>query len=350
MILSTVLLALLWGMAVVRFPTVFRDRRQRALWAALVSVALAKTFGFPPVLAATEAPAVPHLFGVLAAFYLLRFVALATGRGNGRHQAALVAAVLVTLALIAAGDVPPGPRVPTHHVAYWVILESYLAYALIGATAVFWSTSREASSGLPRFALRLMAVGSALIAVFAAFRISALAVDALRAVEPAAEQVQTVAVLLTATGGMIAASPRARSAVAAYRQLLILRPLWKAMRDAFPEVILFTPRRAIVELAGVDDVHLRLYRRVIEIRDGLLALRPYLEPPAASTGDPAYDEAIQVVRALGRREAQDPLPDVSGEWSPVGPTLADEVAWLGRVSRAYRRAAAPTPTPSGSAR
>ncbi|XVU20935.1 MAB_1171c family putative transporter [Actinoplanes sp. CA-054009] len=333
-------------MTIVRFPTVFRDSRQRALWASLAAVTLAKTFSFPPVLDGTGLPALPHLFGVLAAFFLLRFVTLVTGRGHNRRQAALVTLVIVTLAALAAGE-PATARVPTWSFAYWVILETYLAFVLINASALFWSTSRQVNPGLPRFALRLMAVGTAVITVFAFFRISALAVVELRAVEPFAEQVQTVAVLLTVTGGMIAASPRARSALTAYRNLLILRPLWKAMRDAFPEIILFTPRRAIVELAGVDDIHLRLYRRVIEIRDGMLALRPHLETTAEKT---PKSEAEAIVRALERRDAGEQPPGSSAEWAPVGATLADEVAWLGEVSREYRRAGARTPTPSGSAR
>ncbi|XVV17151.1 MAB_1171c family putative transporter [Actinoplanes sp. CA-131856] len=346
MILSAVLLTLLWGMAIVRFPTVFRDRRQRALWASLAAVTLAKTNSFPPVLAEVRQPVLSHLCGVLAAFFLLRFVTLVTGRGDNRRQAVLVALVLVAL-VITADRVPPSPRVPTHDPVYWLILEAYLAFVLINATGLFWSTSRQVSQGLPRFALRLMAVGTALITVFAFFRISALAVEDLRDAEPIAEQIQTVAVLFTVTGGMIAASPRARSALTAYRNLLVLRPLWKAMRDTFPEIILFTPRRAIVELAGVDDVHLRLYRRVIEIRDGMLALRPYLEPSAGTT---ARSEAISLVRALARRNAGEPPSPSGATWAPVGSTLADEVAWLGAVSREYRRAGARTPTPSGSAR
>ncbi|SNY55582.1 MAB_1171c family putative transporter [Paractinoplanes atraurantiacus] len=347
MILSAILLTLLWGMAIVRFPTVFRDKRQRALWGSLAAVTLGKTFAFPPILAETHMPAAPHLFGVLAAFFLLRFVALVTGRGDNRRQTLLVVLVLAALIILIAGETPPEPRVPTRNFAYWVVLEAYLAFVLINASALFWSTSRQVHQGLPRFALRLMAVGTALITVFAFFRISALIFEGLRDVEPVAEQFQTVAVLLTVTGGMLAASPRARSALTAYRNLLLLRPLWKAMRDAFPEIILFTPRRAIVELAGVDDIHLRLYRRVIEIRDGMLALRPYLE----TTGDKSTkSEADSIVRALERRKAGEPATGSSAEWAPVGSTLADEVAWLSAVSREYRRAGARTPTPSGSAR
>jgi hypothetical protein len=124
------------------------------------------------------------------------------------------------------------------------------------------------------------------------------------------------------------------------------------MRDAFPEVILFTPRRAVIEMAGVDDVHLRLYRRVIEIRDGMLALRPYL--PGVEHETPEA-EAAAIAEALRRRAAGvAPAADHRG-FAEIGPEMSDEVAWLSRVSRAYCKGgftarAAPTPRPSGSAR
>jgi hypothetical protein len=354
-ILPAILLALLWGMAIVRFATVFRDARQRALWAALAAVTICKTLAFPPIATALNTPVLPHLFGVLAAYFLFQFVALVTGRGSSRRQAVLVGIVLVVLFVLAVQAEPVSPKVPTRNVAYWVLLEAYLSVVLVNATVLFWETSRQVNAGLPRLALRMMATGTALITAFAAFRIAALVVDELVGVEPAAEQVQTAAVLLTVTGGMLAASPRARAAITAYRSLIMLRPLWTAMRDAFPEIILFTPRRAIVELAGVDDVHLRLYRRVIEIRDGMLALRGHLEPDEETAGetteDKAFQEAQAIVRALGHREAGKPPYASPREWAPVGPTMADEVAWLSRVSRSYRRArAVRTPRLSGSAR
>jgi len=140
--------------------------------------------------------------------------------------------------------------------------------------------------------------------------------------------------------------------LADYRSLLVLRPLWTAMRDAFPEVILFSPRRAVVEMAGVDEVRLRLYRRVIEIRDGMLALRPYLCGVLPETPEA---EAAAIAQALRRRASGVSPSGESAGFAPVGPEMADEVAWLSRVSKAHRRtavtpAAAPTPRPSGSTR
>jgi hypothetical protein len=159
---------------------------------------------------------------------------------------------------------------------------------------------------------------------------------------------------------LVADAGPARADLRAYRAMVVLRPLWTAMRDAFPEMILFAPRRAVLELAdaGTDDVRLRLYRRVIEIRDGMLGLRGHLPGSAGFSdepgeGDRAVVEARAIAVALRRRAAGAPREANPGTWAPVGPALSDEVAWLSRVSVAYRRItgrAVPPPTPAGSAR
>ena len=369
MILSAVLAVLLWAMTAARLPTLWRDRRHRAIWAAVAALAVSRTLALPPI----AAPAAQHLTAVVAAACLLRFVLLATGgRGRRWHLAgAVVVAGLLAVAFAAltglafgpgllAGELTPGA------VAYWVVLDGYLGVVLVTATVLFWTTGAAAPAGLPRIALRLIAVGLGLLGADAFVRAaltvalgSGVRLD-LVSITPAAEAVQALSVLLAVTGGVAAAVPRMRAALAAYRSLLVLRPLWTAMRDAFPQVILFPPRRAVLEWAGVDDVHLRLYRRVIEIRDGMLALRDFLPAGAAQAGsrpgDPAEAEARGIALALARRAAGTPPVAEPGSWAPVGPAMADEVAWLRRVSRAYRRVApltaarAPTPTPCESAR
>ena len=150
-----------------------------------------------------------------------------------------------------------------------------------------------------------------------------------------------------------------------------------------PRNVVAPPARAALQLTGVGGVRLRLYRRVIEIRDGLLALRPYLpagcpqtaSPQTANTetantetaGPEAADpdaEALRILAALRQRELGLPPDGTPGRWAPVGPEMNDEVAWLSSVSRAYKRQSraghlgksginrsdAPTPRPSGSPR
>ena len=386
MIFTTILVVLLWATAVGRLPTLWRDRRQRTLWVTVFALALCKTAEFPPVAAVLHAPVVPHLLGVVATLGLLRFVALVTGTGGRRWQFAVAAGVMLLLAGLAtvAGGVGTSAEVLTGDltpavVAYWVVLEAYVGAVTIAATVLFWRVGRAAPAGLPRLGMRAITVGLSVIALYTAVRTVLIVAHGFgvpvdfRGIEPAAQAILAGADLLAVAGSLVPTTQRARAASAAYQSLLVLRPLWKAMRDAFPEIILFSPRRALIELAGVDDVHLRLYRRVIEIRDGMLALRGHLPEYVPAADDAAVTEARGIAVALRGRAAGRPPADRPGSWAAVGPDMADEVAWLGRVSAAYRRLGpaqagpaqispaqispaqagpdgVPTPRPSGSAR
>jgi uncharacterized protein DUF6545 len=362
-----VVLMLLWTAAAVRLPTLWRDRRQRALWTALLALVLVKTASFPPVAAHLHAPVLPMLLGVVGTFCLLRFIALVTGPGPRRWHAVVTAAVLITLGFLAAvvgsdidnsGDVLAG-SLPPVAVAYWVVLEGYIGTVLVTASRLFWTVGRAAPAGLPRLGLRAIASGTAVISLYAATKSVLIVVHGCGVpipfdrIEPVAHVIQAVAILVAVAGSLVPATRRARAVVDAYRNLLKLRPLWRAMKEAFPEMILFSPRRAVIELAGVDDVDLRLYRRVIEIRDGMLALRGYRPAAEPVAADPAVAEAIGIALALRRRAVGAEPAEQPEAWAPVGPGMADEVAWLTRVSVAFRAltpAAAPTPRPSGSAR
>ncbi|MBM2620013.1 hypothetical protein JIG36_31320 [Actinoplanes sp. LDG1-06] len=369
MIVSAVLLAFLWGLAVTRLPGIWRDRPQRAITAAVIALAISRTAAYPPVAAELEvlrAGAVQHLSAMIAAYFLLRFVLLVAHRGLRWHLAS--AAAVLALLLVAAAAVFVAPGLPAGEltpgaVAYWVALDLYVGVALAASARFFWAIGAEVPARWSRWALRTLATGAGLLALDAFFRAVVMVILGagvtldLAAIDPPAMFVQAASALLMVVGGSVTAFPRARAALAAYRSLLALRPLWKAMRDAFPAIILFSPRRAIVELAGVDDVHLRLYRRVIEIRDGMMALRGYL-PENAGAGGPVA-EAERIAGALRRRAEGVEPADHTGGWAPVGPEMADEVAWLSAVSQAYRKLAkrpvsspprARTPRPSGSAR
>jgi hypothetical protein len=359
--LDVVLLVVLWGATVARLPTLLRDWRQRAMWASLFAGSLAETSAFPPVARAIGRPILADLLAGVSTFALLWFLAVLTGRGIRRWQWAPTVAVLAALLALdaAAGGIGPSPTRLSGHLspaaqAFWVVLEGYLVAVLTGGAVLFLSVARAAPAGLPRLGLRTIAAGWTMIALSALATIPIVLAVTGDFSEVAAPilYLQGAGTLLAVCGALVPAGRRARVVLGEYRSLLVLRPLWTAMRDAFPEVILFSPGRAVVELAGVDEVRLRLYRRVIEIRDGMLALRPYLcgvvpETPQA--------EAAAIAQALRRRAGGVAPAGGSPGFAPVGPEMADEVAWLSGVSRALRRetvrpAVAPTPRPSGSAR
>ena len=131
-----------------------------------------------------------------------------------------------------------------------------------------------------------------------------------------------------------------------------LYPLWAVLRRAIPEIVLPpdpTMRRSI---------RYRLYRRVIEIRDAQLALRPYAEPErvaraaAAARSCGMAEEAVATVveaaavvtsvrsRFRGCPACAEALPAGYPGAAPCSEPCADvgaEAARLITVSRAIRR-------------
>lgn len=130
----------------------------------------------------------------------------------------------------------------------------------------------------------------------------------------------------------------------ARRALRQLDPLHSALLRAVPEVT--SPAAA----GGPSGATFRLYRQVIEIRDAVLALRPFRDPEVArtaarygraagQTGDElaAAVEAAVLASALRARNARQHFPDAAGDRAsaPVGgQDLRTDTACLMRVSQA----------------
>jgi hypothetical protein len=126
-----------------------------------------------------------------------------------------------------------------------------------------------------------------------------------------------------------------------------LRPLWAMLLDGAPDVRL--PPQPGTWLAA----RYRLHRRVVEIRDAQLALRPFRNNPAAAeAADAALSaglapdecdaviEAAMIVSALdARRNGAAPAssPDAGHGLPEPGNDLESEAFRLLRVSRAVRR-------------
>ncbi|MEU1312681.1 MAB_1171c family putative transporter [Streptomyces cinnamoneus] len=130
-----------------------------------------------------------------------------------------------------------------------------------------------------------------------------------------------------------------------------LYPLWRALSTAIPSITLNPePANRLARLLP-GDINFRLYRRVIEIQDGLLALRPYMDPDVIATARQSGHEAglsgdglrarVQAVAlAAALRAQRDDRQQPDGKPAPLGPDTtedgyAGEVAWLLRVARAY---------------
>ncbi|MFE0171376.1 MAB_1171c family putative transporter [Streptomyces sp. NPDC059002] len=132
-----------------------------------------------------------------------------------------------------------------------------------------------------------------------------------------------------------------------YRSYRRLRPLWVALSRAVPDIVLDPPvLHRIGDVLPLRDLDYRLYRRVIEIRDGQHALRPYLPKDHRIEAGPAGAEAEARALRIALREkraASAPDPSAAVEPEPSGggresAGLSDDIVWLGRVADAFVRA------------
>ena len=156
-------------------------------------------------------------------------------------------------------------------------------------------------------------------------------------------------VLLTATGATLPVWGEALNGQFRYyrnwRAFQELRPLWAAMHDAFPQVALDQPAEG-----PRWDLSFRLYRRVIEIDDGRLLLRPYMSAAvteAATTAGIALGlrnrdlqaavEAAEIAAALIARRSGAPADDgpLPERNTPGSDDALHEAAWLVQVAKAY---------------
>jgi uncharacterized protein DUF6545 len=185
----------------------------------------------------------------------------------------------------------------------------YLIYAI--TACVWWITryQRTADRHL-RTGLRLAAAGLASAAIGSTFR--ALYIVVAWAFGPAVPVVLLLGMPFVILGsvlflaGISYPGVRARFSALGRRRrrrddLERLTPLWTLLATAYPTIVLRTPP------GGMRDrlaVHRRYYRRVIEIRDGLVQLSPYLDTDfAALTAEDPAAAAKALRRALDRHAA-----------------------------------------------
>jgi hypothetical protein len=235
----------------------------------------------------------------------------------------------------------------------------FLVYSLISLgllIAVFARSAWHAEPGPLRAGLWLLVAG-----VGAAFAWTFWDVDDVRRLAGTArigarEELPS-SVLAAATIGLVTAgatlsawSPAVSSVlgrVRAYRAYRRIEPLWTALRAAVPGIAL-DPGRELA--AGAEFA---LYRRVIEIRDGHLALRAHFDPDlparaeeaARRAGVPEEElaptvEAVNLAAAIEAARSQRRFTP-AGEIPDRHPDadVEAEAAWLVRVSQAWQRTA-----------
>jgi hypothetical protein len=120
-----------------------------------------------------------------------------------------------------------------------------------------------------------------------------------------------------------------RQRIQTYRWHHQLEPLWTALYEGNSQIALAPPR------AAIGDHNYRLYRRIVEIRDGLSAIRPYLAEDSSTTSAARQiHSAIEQQRTAPRSESSSGAK-IIGEHP--GANRKEELSWLLAVARELQK-------------
>jgi hypothetical protein len=346
--------AVLWkGYQLSRAPW---DLPLRSVTLCLASAALAFPFGTKPgaraadaVLGAGAAELLQNVLLLCCVYFLMCFYLHSASDpelGSRRARLELIPlAVAVVLAALSVAATPPAERGGTYDTAdmridgvagFYLAAGLYLGYAL--AMALWWTRRYTLiSRGSLATGLRLTAVSMAAMVLADAVRQAFVVVRWAGGTDEspvltAANITLSVAIPVFVVG---VSYPGVATRIAALRlwwrhrrAYRRLRPLWAALHQAFPEDELTrVPTRPWGDRLLLRGVHRRYYRRVIECRDGLVRISPYLAAP---------DEDSDVRRDTPGGEPPRP-PEPADGWAPH---LAS------RLRAALREHAAGEPAPS----
>ncbi|MFE0458517.1 MAB_1171c family putative transporter [Kitasatospora sp. NPDC058965] len=303
-------------------------------------------------------------------------------RGRIRLHQVAAPAVPVTMALLlgAAHIASRGDELVVSGSGRWLLagydtlFAGYAVGCLWVLVSVLGRRTRRAGPGLLRTGLRLMRAAAALGVVWSLWTVDDIAGILADGRQGGGEDTPSIVLgaacaALTVIGASATVWGRARWTVRlagplrrcrARRRHRALEPLWSALRSAVPGIALLAdgpepgPVRGRVPLRHAEFA---LYRRIIEIRDGQLALRAHLPAEA-----PQWVVAAVRESPVGRRRVRRPAPlgavveaallaaaletrragtrsggDPGAGWAPqpVPGTVAAEAAWLLQVAAAF---------------
>ncbi|GAA0935686.1 MAB_1171c family putative transporter [Virgisporangium aurantiacum] len=263
-----------------------------------------------------------------------------------------IAAAATLTALYALANLHPGPvtfnvedaRIPAVSAYLLVYLAAFVWYT-VDIVRLAWRFARATPRPWSRRGLRLAAIGAGFGFLYCVDK-AAFIVGYWIGFRPAGEKtISAVLILfscvfcaagftLPAWGPAIDVARRWAGRRRSYRQLY---PLWRDLIQASPDLVLDSRLdHGRAPLRGVDFA---LTRRVVEICDARLALRPWISAHAITvTGEPARDEAVRIAAGVDarRRDRMADDPDTAPITDPPG-GYDGQVAWLVAVAGVYRR-------------
>ncbi|MFI5857380.1 MAB_1171c family putative transporter [Streptomyces parvulus] len=176
-----------------------------------------------------------------------------------------------------------------HDPAYKAYLALYMAAyttAEIYLGVVCWRHARHAGNVWVVRGLRTITVGAVVIMGYCAIRIGGILGESfgfsVARFKDIAWFCGDVGALLTLIGYFLPTLMERVDGVRTWTRrhyaLWRLGPLWRALHAVAPTIALMPPPSQMQELVRFRSVSFLLYRRVTEIRDGMIELRPYLDP------------------------------------------------------------------------
>ncbi|MGG2460191.1 MAB_1171c family putative transporter [Streptomyces sp. RGM 3693] len=246
-------------------------------------------FGVPNIAVPLAQGCVILVFGLQATVlsYWTKPAAEAARRAQWLLTAAITVILLMSLLFVMLTPVSQRPTDFTLYYAHDPAFQAYLLLymctytaAEIYLTRVCLKYAREISDPWISRGLRLIAVGAVVTLGYSSIRLSAI-LGALfhfsvKPLEPYAWICGDIGATLTQIGyftPIVATSLlAARSHRREQHQYQKLELLWQAVSAAEPSIVLIDPDK------NSRDLSFDLYRRIVEIRDAQIELRPYLDP------------------------------------------------------------------------
>ncbi|MFC8383228.1 MAB_1171c family putative transporter [Nocardia sp. NPDC057272] len=255
--------------------------------------------------------------------------------------------------------------IPTYSI-YLLVFQGCFIIGTLESVRLCWRYSVRVGPGWLRVGLRVAMIGSGLGLPYSAVRVSSVVIahsggDTLR-FEPVARLAAAGGTLALLVGWTIPAWGPLLSSICArilrYRTYRRIGPLWRAMCDSVPEVVLNpSPRNGIYD-RKFRQLDFRLYRRIVEIRDARMALLPYFEAGVAEKVKrkardqgkidlqlAAVVEAATLAVAIERKRMlhDSAAPSIAfhtyhfEQSMYAGNSLQDELTWLEMVGIEYIR-------------
>ncbi len=325
---STVAVTLLWIAVLAQVPSQWHAPTRLAVWGTMLLLAAIGTLDLTAIGARLDAACglpnmadvAQHVLAIIAAT-LARYSAVAIfGTPEQRVRWSPVRASAIAACTVAAliglfavspartrstnvalyADFPMQYAAHPEVIAYWAIFAAYLGTTFVIIARLAWRYGRTAGRSPLGSGLQLLAAGMVAGLAYLGYGSSVVAARALGVQGPFIRTAPGVIqalfgtlIVLVAAGGVLPAAqrwPLVRQA-GFYRSLRRLYPLWDGLCQAVPGIAL-DPVPAWADRLDPRDLRMRLYRRVIEIRDGYMALSPVDVPGIEETVRAAAGRAL----------------------------------------------------------